>query len=97
MAHADTTKVHILRAAIAILKQVGMEGFTMRGVASEAGMSLGNLQYHFKDKAALMAGLAEHYFAECSGMLDAYTHTPVRGSGSKKLTNLLLFFLENRS
>ena len=65
----------------------------MRKAAAEADMSLGNLQYHFKDKTSLMAGLAEHYFGECSRMLDGYEHTPPTGSGEEQLHQLILYLL----
>ena len=65
----------------------------MRKAAAEADMSLGNLQYHFKDKTSLMAGLAEHYFGECSRMLDGYEHTPPTGSAEEQLHQLILYLL----
>jgi len=72
MPQSDDPKLQIVHAAISLLKQLGMEGLTMRKVAAEAGRSLGNVQYHFKDKTALMAGLADHYFTACSELLEAY-------------------------
>ena len=53
------TKAHIIQAATTVLKDFGTEGLTMRKVATEAEMSLGNLQYHFRNQTALMAGLAD--------------------------------------
>ncbi|MEM9281763.1 MAG: TetR/AcrR family transcriptional regulator [Verrucomicrobiota bacterium] len=93
MAPAKTTKQLILQSAIAILKQFGTEGLTMRKVAAEAEMSLGNLQYHFKDKTALMAGLAEHYFGECAMMLDEYQHDS--DSPEDQLRDVILFSLDH--
>ena len=58
-------------------------------------MSLGNLQYHFRNQAALMAGLAEYYFAECVGMLDEYRHSTRNGSHERQLHRLILFFLDH--
>ncbi|MEM9541680.1 MAG: TetR/AcrR family transcriptional regulator [Cyanobacteria bacterium P01_E01_bin.42] len=95
MPPAKNTKTHIIQAAIALLKVHGIEGLTMRKVATQAEMSLGNLQYHFKDKTALMAGLAEHYFGECESLLDDYQHTPIDGTTEEKLRNLIFFLLDH--
>ena len=67
----------------------------MRKVAGEANMSLGNLQYHFKDKTSLMGGLAEYYFGHCSSMLNGYQHTPPNGSGEEQLHQFILSLLEH--
>lgn len=67
----------------------------MRKVAGEADMSLGNLQYHFKDKASLMSGLAEHYFGECTSLLDGYKHTPPKGSAEEQLHQFISMLLDH--
>lgn len=67
----------------------------MRKVAAQAEMSLGNLQYHFKDKTALMSGLADDYFGECTSLLDDYQPTPTDGTTEEKLQNLILFLLDH--
>ena len=93
MAPSANTKAHIIQSAIEVLKAHGTEGLTMRKVAAAAAMSLGNLQYHFKDKTSLMAGLAEHYFGECANMLDDYQHTPPDASPEEQLHAFVLFLL----
>ncbi|MEM6279270.1 MAG: TetR/AcrR family transcriptional regulator [Verrucomicrobiota bacterium] len=95
MARVQTTQENILAAALSILKEFGTEGLTMRKVAAEASMSLGNLQYHFKDRTFLLAGLADHYFSECSALLDDYEHSPPGGTSDEKLTTLLSLLLEH--
>lgn len=47
----------ILAAARAVLVREGGAGFSMRKVAQAADMSLGNLQYHFPSRSALVDGL----------------------------------------
>lgn len=95
MPAAPTTKTHIVQSATEVLKHVGTEGLTMRKVAAHAEMSLGNLQYHYPDKAALMAGLAEHYFEECAGLLDDYRHEPRNGSNEEQLHRFIAFLLDH--
>ena len=85
------TKTHVIQSAIEVLKTQGMEGLTMRKVAAQAGMSLGNLQYHYPSKTALIAGLVAHYFAECEKLLDDYEHKPA--SLERQLHALVLFHL----
>lgn len=89
------TKTHIIESAIKVLKTFGTEGLTMRKVASEADMSLGNLQYHFKNQRSLMVGLAEYYFSECARMLDSYQHAPQEGIEEAKVRSLILFLLDH--
>ena len=89
------TKENLIHAAIAVLKSHGTEGLTMRKVAAEATVSLGNLQYHFRDRTALMAGLAAYYFGECEVLLDGYQHTPEGGSKEAQLHDLILFLLDH--
>jgi AcrR family transcriptional regulator len=50
----------ILEAARQIIVLDGYGNFTMRRVASKAGISLGNLQHYFVDKAALLRELLRY-------------------------------------
>lgn len=65
-------KQTILLAAISVLKAEGGASFSMRKVASEAGISLGNLQYHFPTLEDLLSGLLcnfiEEYRKELKGL-----------------------------
>lgn len=42
---------------------------TMRQVAKHAGLSLSNVQYHFKSPEDLLVGVTEHHLAECSAAM----------------------------
>ena len=87
-------KLQILGAALELLKEVGAEGLSMRKVATGAGMSLGNLQYHYKNRTALLNALATFYFDECSRLLVDYRHRPASGSPEQKLEQFVLFLLK---
>ncbi len=50
-------KEQIIEAACATLIREGSSNFSMRKVAGELSMSLGNLQYHFKTKSDLIQGI----------------------------------------
>ncbi len=95
MAVGQEKKSHIIAATLVVLKEVGSEGLTMRRVATQAGISLGNLQYHFKGKPALLAGLGAHYFAKCATMLDNYQHQPISGPAEAQMRRLILHFLDH--
>ena len=53
----NPTKARILQAARTVLIQQGSGGFSVRKVAAEAKIALGNVQYHYKTKTDLLNGL----------------------------------------
>jgi len=60
----NSTKTRILQATRAVLIKQGSGGFSMRKVAAEAAIALGNVQYHYKTKTDLLSGLMAWYVAE---------------------------------
>lgn len=48
-------QARILDAVLAILSRKGISGVSMRAVASEAGVALGLVNYHYTDKTSLIA------------------------------------------
>ncbi len=57
------------RAAIAattltLLEEYGGEGLSMRRVAERSGMSLGNLQYHYKNKEELLSAILNDFLTQ---------------------------------
>ena len=60
----NSTKNRILQVARAVLVKQGSGGFSMRKVAAEAAITLGNVQYHYKTKTDLLSGLMVWYVAE---------------------------------
>lgn len=95
MATLHPTKALIIERTLTVLKQVGMEGLTMRKVATEADMSLGNLQYHYKDKAALLSGLADTYFEDCLDQLRSYTPQTPSAPAEEQRVELISFYLDH--
>ncbi|TMP45545.1 MULTISPECIES: TetR/AcrR family transcriptional regulator [unclassified Pseudoalteromonas] len=55
----------IIDTALHILRHEGDYGVTMRKVANEAGMTLSNVQYYFKNKDELLKAMADRYFKSC--------------------------------
>lgn len=52
----EETKARIVEAALALFQERGYEKTTMRAVATEAGVSLGNAYYYFASKEHLVQG-----------------------------------------
>lgn len=57
MKRADETRARILDAAEALLVSGGAAALTLRGAAKEAGIALGNLQYHYASLDALLSAV----------------------------------------
>lgn len=55
----------ILREALALLKDVGLDGLSLRVLAARVGMRAPSLYWYFKDKNALLDGLSEEIFNQC--------------------------------
>ena len=92
---AVSTKDQIIGAALAVLRRAGTEGLTLRMVAREAGISLGNLQYHYPGKSALLGGLAQHYFETCRALLEQSPPMRATGPGRAQLEALIRYFLDH--
>ena len=72
---ADRTRRRILETALRLFREHGYEGTTMRAIATEADVSLGNAYYYFKSKEHLIQGYygrshAEHLVA-CVDVLES--------------------------
>lgn len=58
------TTIGILRAAVDLADRDGIDGLSMRRLASELGAATAGLYRHFPDREALTAGMAELVLAE---------------------------------
>ena len=71
---------HILRAALSVLVEEGSRAFTLRRIAAECGMKVGNLSYYFPRKEDLVQQLLEailNGYADLSAsMLEATIDQP---------------------
>jgi AcrR family transcriptional regulator len=84
----------IIQNALEILGESGASALTMRGLADRCGISLGNLQYHFKTREALLEGLLEFFLTECARMSREYLEG-LSGTPEENLKQLTRFNLEN--
>lgn len=56
--------MRVLRAAIRLFIRAGGSGFTTRGVAKEAGLSLGAVQHFFRTRDQLLAAMLEQFLSD---------------------------------
>ncbi len=91
---AEATKQAILEAALALLMSKGGAALTMRGVAEAAGISLGNLQYHFATREILVFALLTRFLEQQE---QALRHKSVAKTGvlQKDIKALLLLALSD--
>jgi AcrR family transcriptional regulator len=60
--HHGDLRSTLLRASLELIREVGIRGFTLREVARRAGVSHAAPYRHFRDKAELLAAIAEDGF-----------------------------------
>ncbi len=53
----NKTKLKILNSALKLFNEAGTIKIVIQKIADEAGISIGNLTYHFKNKEAIIVGL----------------------------------------
>jgi AcrR family transcriptional regulator len=68
--------VEILWAAERVLATAGYAAFTVRAVAAAAGITPGNLAYHYKTKRELIRAVITSMIAEYSKKIDESLKTP---------------------
>lgn len=81
----------IIKAAQTVLIKEGGHQFSTRKVALEAGMSLGNLQYHYKTKLDLLAGVLDAYLYAYRQLFEQFVEQPTTGlEGLAQIVNFTL-------
>jgi TetR/AcrR family transcriptional regulator, tetracycline repressor protein len=64
----------IIAEALALLQEAGLDGISLRRLASRLGMRAPSLYWHFKDKNALIDGLMEDIFNRCLDAVPDHNH-----------------------
>jgi len=84
----------ILQIARLLFASEGYSGFTMRTVASRAGMKLGNLQHYYKTREQLLQAVLEQVMFSYDGH---YLRLPgaQNGSARKRFTAIIRFLIED--
>ena len=96
---AEDTRTRILNAALALFRRKGFEQTTMREIAEEAGVSLGNAYYYFESKETLVMAFYERAHMELPSHVRAAV-VPATGL-EEQLTAIinakLAYFAPNRA
>lgn len=85
----SSTKERIIETAVSLFNQRGFVNVTMRDLAQELGISLGNLTYHFKRKDDLIAAVHQQLIDERNAMLENVQLTPTIANINAQLLPLL--------
>lgn len=67
---AAQTREHMLKCALAIIREEGIERLSMDRLAEHSQMSKGAVMYHFRTKQELLSALIERYAAHMQLMLE---------------------------
>jgi AcrR family transcriptional regulator len=87
-------KEHILNSAMAILKESGDQGLSMRKVAEKSEMRLSNLQYYFKTKELLLAALLEAFLLDYAKSMQSHSFLE-HEDPEEQLKQLVLYILND--
>lgn len=85
---------HILRAALALLVNQGSAALTLRRIAAESGMNVGNLNYYFRSKEELIRELLNAVISSYEESFDEIIHE-TGASAEARLENLVVLILED--
>lgn len=68
--HSHNTKDLIVKSAIEILLQAGIQGFTLQAVAENAKVSKGGLLHYFPNKRSLILGIYQNIIERFENKID---------------------------
>ena len=82
----------ILRAALRLLVEHGSKALTLRRIAAECDLNVGNLNYYFKSKEDLIRELLDAVISSYEESFDAVLHEP-QASADARLERLVSLIL----
>jgi AcrR family transcriptional regulator len=89
------TRARILEAASAILSASGHARLTMRRVAADAGLTVGNLTYHYPSKRGLIQALILSLIAEYKAKFAEYLLLNAPTNSRDGLAELIVWLVED--
>lgn len=90
------TKNNILSHSKLLFFEQGIANTRLQQIADAAGISVGNLAYHFKNKEAIVEAVYENIFEELSAILSQYLVHPGLEGFDKQFSDLYYFFEKNQ-
>lgn len=88
----SATKERILSVAVELFNEKGFVNVTMRNIADEVDMSLGNLTYHFKRKEDLMLAIHAQIIEERNALMESVQMIPSIANIHNQLVPLLKLY-----
>lgn len=92
----SSTKDRIVEAAIRLFNDFGVANVRLQQIADEAGISVGNLAYHFKNKEAIVLAVYDLLFDQFSDILSKYLQSPGLLDFESQLEQYYDFFSTHR-
>lgn len=89
-ARGSDTVDQILAAALRVLIEEGASAFTLRRVAAECGMKVGNLSYHFPKKQLLIQLLLGELLISYEGLIDRTVRVPGLGPEDRLVATIAI-------
>ncbi len=93
-AKGHDTREMILEAALHLLVEEGYRAMTMRRIAAESGLKLGNLTYHFPSREDLVMALLDAVISGYQIEFDRIVHAS-QASAEQRLFNICELILED--
>ncbi len=91
MASANNTKQKILDTATRLFNTAGVANVRLQHIADEAGISVGNLAYHYRNKEALVEALFTQIEDELQDILASYRVYPTLIDFDRQLEKYFAF------
>jgi AcrR family transcriptional regulator len=89
------TKERIRNVAEVLFFQQGIANTRLQQIADDAGISVGNLAYHFRNKEAIVTYIYDYVFEELTNILSGYLQTPDLRDFDLNFDRLYHFFVNN--
>jgi AcrR family transcriptional regulator len=90
------TKTRIINESETLFFEQGIANIRLQQIADAAGISVGNLAYHFKNKDAIVTAVYENLFAELSTILSQYIVYQQLSGFNKQFSALYEFYHKNK-
>jgi AcrR family transcriptional regulator len=90
------TRTRITQAALSLFNKQGIQNVTLQLIADEAGISVGNLAYHFHDKEQILKKIGHLISEDMDKLLSSWEDLPGLLDFDNQLTKLY-YLLDNYS
>jgi len=88
-------KTKIIESAQKLFFTEGIASLRLQQIANDAGISVGNLAYHFKNKEALVYTVYENLFTQLAQILSQYMADQELTGFDKQFSALYDFYMHN--